>query len=120
MHADFVNDHIWVHSYAEAFQELSSETISLFVRMCSQKRISNGGPLAGHCGDKNSSKGRQDIVHFVWVKCVCICATCLTGLLDDRSTFSAWLCSLISSDFPRGVPQLTGPALPGPHSQTRH
>lgn len=30
-------------------------------------------PRAGHSGDKQSSKGHEDIVHFVWVKCVYMC-----------------------------------------------
>lgn len=42
---------------------------------------------AGHSEDNQSSKGHEDIVHFVWVKCVCICVTCLAGRARGHINF---------------------------------
>lgn len=105
-------DCLWscLGSYAEASHEMKTETICFIFDYVLQQRNSNGGQFAGHSGDRHSSKGHQDIVHFVWV---CVCAMCLAGLLEDRSAFSAWLCSLISSrrrHFPCRASHLTGPA----------
>lgn len=57
-------------------------------------------PRAGQSGDTQSSRGHKDIVHFVWLKCVCVCVTCRAGWLEDRSTFSHSNRSLISCSSP--------------------
>lgn len=57
-------------------------------------------PRAGQSGDTQSSWGHEDIVHFVWLKCVCVYVTCRAGWLEDRSTFSHSNWSLISCSSP--------------------
>lgn len=58
-------------------------------------------PRAGQSGGTQSSRGHEDIVHFVWLKCVCVYVTCRAGWLEDRSTFPHSNWSLISCNSPR-------------------